>query len=197
MIDHALSCLPDGRLITLAGPEAPMVVREKGDVRVLVEEPTEGAACTVLLARDYIDNDEPLLIANCDQWIDWHPDLFVGLLDKDCIDGAVAIFDCPERDPKWSYVRIGVDWLIQDVVEKDPISDHATCGVYLFSRGSLFCELADKMIVDDDRVNGEFYVAPTIGRACRDGLNFLACPVKEMVGLGTPEDVQANAGRLP
>jgi len=36
----------------------------------MVDGVTEGAACTVLLARTRIDNDDALMIANCDQYID-------------------------------------------------------------------------------------------------------------------------------
>ncbi len=36
---------------------------------VVVDRVTDGAACTVLLAREFIDNDAPLMIANCDQYI--------------------------------------------------------------------------------------------------------------------------------
>lgn len=193
MVDHALSCLPDGNIVTLCPPDSPPV----GDVQLTIAEPTEGAACTVLRAAPWIDNDDPLVIANCDQYVRWDPEAFASLAGRDHIAGAVAVFHEPARDPKWSYAKIGVDWLISDVAEKDPISDWATCGIYLFSKGSEFCEQARKMVADDDRVNGEFYVAPVIGRMVRDGWNFLAVPVEEMVGLGTPEDVAKNAERLP
>jgi dTDP-glucose pyrophosphorylase len=192
MVDHAISCLPEGRVVALCAPDAPPV----GDVQLTVPEVTQGAACTVLMAAPWIDNDEPLLIANCDQWVDWDPQAFAKLIDQPLVSGAVAVFNEPGRDPKWSYARVGVDWYITDVVEKQPVSDWATCGVYLFARGRDFCDEARRMISDDERVNGEFYVAPVIGRMCRSGWNFLAAPVNEMVGLGTPEDLEANRARF-
>jgi NDP-sugar pyrophosphorylase family protein len=39
---------------------------------VQIEGLTEGAACTVLKARDLIDNDTPLIISNSDQFIKWN-----------------------------------------------------------------------------------------------------------------------------
>ena len=38
---------------------------------VVVNGVTEGAACTTLLAKEMINNNEPLVIANSDQYVEW------------------------------------------------------------------------------------------------------------------------------
>ena len=43
---------------------------------VVVDGLTEGAACTALLAEELINNDEDLLIANSDQYIEYEPENF-------------------------------------------------------------------------------------------------------------------------
>src|SRR5207249_5204556 len=64
---------------------------------------TEGAACTVLLARDLIDNDESLMIANSDQYIEVEIEDYLGTIEATGTDGLIMTFVA--RHPKWSYVR--------------------------------------------------------------------------------------------
>ena len=49
---------------------------------VPVDQVTEGAACTVLLAREHIDTDEPLMLANSDQWVDVDIDDYLAAMDR-------------------------------------------------------------------------------------------------------------------
>lgn len=157
---------------------------------------TEGAACTVLHARSLIDNDHPLLIANCDQIVDYD---FQEVLDRCArlgLDGSVLTFE--DTDTKWSYAKTGADGLIQEIREKQPISPHATVGVYLFSQGKVFVDAAIDMIVRGDRVNNEFYVAPAYNYAIAAGKRFCIHDIgkERMHGTGTPEDLEAYIALL-
>lgn len=151
---------------------------------------TEGAACTVLHARKYINNDEPLIIANSDQIIDIKFQEFV----NDCIsrnlDGSIMTFKDPEKNTKWSFVEIDSDGIVKEVQEKIPISDIATVGVYMFRRGRDYINAAVDMIVQNDRVNNEFYVCPVYNYAINNGnkIGVYDIPFTTMHGLGTPED---------
>ena len=157
---------------------------------VPVEVLTEGAACTVLLARDLIDNDEPLVIANSDQWIRWDPAGFFETLDQERADAGILTFR--STHPKWSYARTDMaSGLVTEVAEKRPISEDATVGVYYFRRGADFVRSADAMIAKDARVNGEFYVAPVYNEFIAAGLRVITYPVQEMWGIGTPEDLES------
>jgi NDP-sugar pyrophosphorylase family protein len=159
-------------------------------VVVPVEHLTEGAACTVLLARDFIDNDEPLVIANSDQWVRWDPAGFFETLDEERADGGILTFH--STHPKWSYARTDpATGLVTEVAEKRPISEEATVGVYYFRRGSDFVRSADAMIAKDARVNGEFYVAPVYNEFIAAGARVITYPVQEMWGIGTPEDLES------
>lgn len=152
-------------------------------VIVPVDGVTEGAACTALLARDFID-DGPLLIANSDQLIEWDH----ALPDA---DGVILTFRATH--PKWSYVREEQGRVVE-VAEKRPISDKATCGVYWFRQGSDFVNGADAMIAQERRVNGEFYIAPVFNELIERGRTVVSHDVTRMVGLGTPEDLEAYIG---
>lgn len=148
---------------------------------------TEGAACTVLLASDLIDNDTPLLIANADQVMEWDPTDFYWWTANTDADGAILTHTATH--PKWSFARTVGDQVVE-VAEKRPISDQATCGVYWWRRGARFVTCAESMIQADVRTNGEFYVAPVYNQAIAMGDKILTWPVDAMWGLGTPEDLR-------
>ncbi|MCV0383304.1 MAG: glycosyltransferase family 2 protein [Erythrobacter sp.] len=162
----------------------------KGEVHT-VDTLTEGTACTILLARSEFDDDQPLLIANSDQWVDFDVDDFV----RDChdrnLDGSILVFRDAERNPKWSFACVDDNGLVTEVAEKKPISDLATVGIYLFARGSDFVNGAVDMIARNDRVNGEFYTCPVYNYLIDAGLRIgvYEVPADAMHGLGTPADL--------
>jgi len=147
---------------------------------------TEGAACTVLKAQDYIDNN-PLLIANSDQFLEWDPSDFYYTASNANLDGLMVTFKATH--PKWSFAKFNDQAYITEVAEKNPISDNATAGIYYWRRGQDFVRYATNMINWNEKVNGEFYVAPVHNYAIRDGLKFRPYLIEKMWGLGTPEDL--------
>jgi len=154
---------------------------------------TEGTACTLLLARERIDNERPLLIANSDQLVDFSVDAFIDDCLSRGLDGSILVFRVPSGDPKWSYARLGEDGLVVEVAEKRAISQLATVGIYFFTRGSEFIGAAIDMIVRNDRVNNEFYTCPVYNYLIRSGkrIGVYEIPAEAMHGLGTPEDLAA------
>ncbi|MCE9608434.1 MAG: glycosyltransferase family 2 protein [Planctomycetia bacterium] len=157
-----------------------------------VEQVTEGAACTVLLARDLIDSDRPLMIANCDQWVDIEIDDYLAALDVSASDGLIMTMWAD--DPKWSFVRFGETGKVVEVVEKQVVSNEATVGIYNFRRGRDFVRAADAMIAKNFRVNNEFYVAPAYNELIAEGQNIVVYNVGReydgMYGLGIPKDLE-------
>lgn len=148
---------------------------------------TDGAARTCLLASKYIDNNNPLIIANSDQIVDWNSRNFLYSLYSKNADGGIATFK--SSHPKWSYAKTDSSGLVLEVAEKKPISDNATVGIYYWKHGSDFIKYANQMIDNDIRVNNEFYVCPVFNEAIQDGKNIYALPVDKMWGVGTPEDL--------
>ncbi|MGV7211133.1 glycosyltransferase family 2 protein [Oxalobacteraceae bacterium A2-2] len=169
---------------------------------IAVDSVTQGAACTVLLARELIDNGDPLMIANCDQYVDLRIDDYLDSMDRRGLDGLIMTMTADH--PKWSYVRFGADGAIVEVVEKVVASDEATVGIYNYARGADFVAAADAMIANNERVNGEFYVAPAynhmIARGARLGIYNIGSDRAGMYGLGVPDDLEYflahHAGRL-
>jgi len=159
-----------------------------GSLVVPVDAITQGAACTVLLAREYLANDQPLMIANSDQWVDCSIDAYLEAMDQEGTDGLIMTM--PASDPKWSYVRLDAAGRITEVVEKKVVSKEATVGIYNFRRGSDYVEGAEAMIDRDLRVNGEFYVAPVYNELIARGAKLAYYNVgSAMHGLGIPADL--------
>lgn len=158
---------------------------------VPVSQVTQGAACTVLLTRELIDNATPLMIANCDQYIDIRIDDYLARMAADRLDGLIMTMSADH--PKWSYVRLDAGGAIVEVVEKQVVSNEATVGIYNYARGSDFVAAADAMIGADLRVNGEFYVAPAynamLAGGSRLGFYNIGADRAGMYGLGVPEDL--------
>ena len=148
---------------------------------------TEGAACTALLAKEFIDNDEELIIANSDQWVDWNNQHFLSYLHKNDASGGIVTFIATH--PKWSFVKINDKNEVLEVAEKKPISNIATVGIYYFKKGKYFVEAAEKMIEKNIKTNNEFYIAPVFNEMIQSGKKILHYPIAEMRGLGTPEDL--------
>lgn len=151
---------------------------------------TEGAAATILLAKEYIDNDDVLVICNSDQIVEWEPNTFLFNTGTERnLEGCIPIF--AGEGPKWSYVETDEEGLVTKVAEKDPISDQASVGIYYWVQGSDYVKYAEQMIAKDIRVNGEFYIAPVYNEAIADGLRVGTYPVDKMICLGTPEDLES------
>lgn len=155
---------------------------------VEVDELTEGAACTALLAKEHINIDEDLLIANSDQFIEYERQNFISLKNMTDVDAIVWTFNAVH--PKWSFVKTNSRGYITEVAEKKPISDIATCGIYWYRKGSDFVKYAEQMIDKNIRVNNEFYIAPVYNELISDHKTLIPFYVNKMWGLGTPEDLR-------
>ncbi len=152
-----------------------------------VDGVTEGAACTALLAKEYIDNDKPLFFANSDQFVEWDSNEFLYKMNETDSDGGIVSFR--GIHPKWSFAKIDENGIVTEVAEKNPISDIATVGYYYYKKGSDFVKYAEQMIEKDIRVNNEFYVCPVYNEAIKDGKQIRTFDIPMMWGLGTPEDL--------
>lgn len=155
---------------------------------VQIDSLTEGAACTTLLAKEFIDNDEPLLIANSDQVVEWDSNEFMYSMVADNVDGGILTFEATH--PKWSFAKLGNDGFVSEVAEKKPISNIATAGIYYWAHGSNYVKYAEQMIEKDIRTNNEFYVCPVYNEAIQDGKKVKVFQIEKMWGLGTPEDLE-------
>jgi beta-phosphoglucomutase-like phosphatase (HAD superfamily)/dTDP-glucose pyrophosphorylase len=148
---------------------------------------TEGAACTALLSKEFINNEDPLFFANSDQFVEWNSSEFLYNMQESQVDGGIVSFR--STHPKWSFAKVDESGFVTEVAEKNPISDIATVGFYYWKHGSDFVKYAEDMISNNIRVNNEFYVCPVFNQAIKDGKKIKTFDISKMWGLGTPEDL--------
>ena len=157
---------------------------------VPVKNLTEGAASTVLLAKDILNPDLPLVIVNSDQYLEWNADSFYTSLLNPTYDGIISTFYSPDpSDTKWSFVELDENTLISKVAEKVWLGPNATTGIYGWKRASDFILYAEQMIQKNVRVNNEFYICPVYNEAIQDSKKIRYIECKKLWGLGVPDDL--------
>jgi dTDP-glucose pyrophosphorylase len=159
-------------------------------IPIRIKRQTAGAASTILCIKEIINTNEPLIISNCDELLEWNSS------NANDYEGDGCIFTTKASGPKWSYVKTENGFVTQ-VAEKVEISDEATVGVYCWKRGKDFVKYAEQMITNDEKVNGEFYVAPVYNGAIKDGLKIITKSVDKFWSLGTPEDLDHAIKHCP
>lgn len=164
---------------------------------ITTKQLTDGQASTCLLAEAYINNDEPLLIAGCDNGMifDLHK------YHDACEAADVLVFtyrhneSVVENPNAYGWVKVDDDNNIRDVsikkaISNNPKEDHAIVATFWFKRGRDFVEAAHRMIVENDRINGEFYVDETIKYVVAMGLHARVFEIDRYLGWGTPKDYE-------
>lgn len=197
---------PDARYILIARKEhmekeaelVAQIEKEFNAIFIPIDKLTEGTACTVLYARKYINNEEPLLIANSDQIVDMNIADFIDDCKNRNLDGSILTFIDEHRDPKWSFAKLDKNNLVTEVKEKVVISEFATVGIYLYAKGKDFVNASVDMIIENDRVNNEFYTCPTYNYVIKDGskIGVYNIEFEQMHGIGTPEDLNIYLKRF-
>lgn len=161
----------------------------------VIDFDTEGAAETALIAESLIDNDEELIIANCDQIMDysWNSDIALKQLRK--YDAGLVTIE--SNDPKHSYAKVEYN-IVTEVQEKNVISDVALTGIHYWKHGRDFIQSAKKMISKNiTSANGEYYIAPTYNELILDnkkvGIHMISKQAIHFVG--TPKDLELYESR--
>jgi dTDP-glucose pyrophosphorylase len=156
---------------------------------VLINYLTEGPACSALLFEDLINNEEELVIANCDQIMTWNVNQF--LVNARLYDGCVVTYhNDHERN---SFAKLNKYCLVEHIKEKEVISNVSLNGVHYWKKGKYFVDSAKKMIYNEDRAdNGEFYVGPTYNYMINNGLDvgIYHIPNEQHHAVGIPEDLE-------
>lgn len=154
---------------------------------VILDGLTEGAACTALKAEKFINNDEPLIISNADQFIVWDSTIAIEKFKTPETDGGIVTFK--SHHPSHSFAKINKDGYVTEVAEKNPISNDATVGIYYWSKGKDFVKYTNQMISKNIRTNNEFYLCPVYNEAIKEGKKIKTYEVDEMFPLGNPEEL--------
>ena len=156
---------------------------------IKIKNLSDGPASSALLLRDFITDDE-LIIVNCDQIMNWDHEKALVAMRK--YDGAVVTIN--SSDPKHSYVRVNEEGLAVEFAEKKVISNTALTGIHYWKNGQDFILSADQMIAENNRTNDEFYIAPTYNYM-RKPIGIYMVTDKEYYPVGTPHELEAYESR--
>ena len=155
---------------------------------VISTDMTNGPAESVLKAESSIDNENPLIVINCDQMIlDFKDHFLYAFASANNADGVIGCFISSSK--KNSYIKVDPNGEVTEVKEKIVISNLATNGLHFWKKGSYFVESAKEMIKCNDRYNDEFYIAPTYNYMIKKGLKVLPYFFNLHFPMGTPEDL--------
>jgi len=151
---------------------------------------TEGPASSALLAEKYINNEEELIILNCDQIMKWNYDDFYNFIKYENCDGVIVTYD--SDTDKNSYVRIDEHGYAIELAEKNVISNISLNGIHYWRNGSFFVDSAKKMINKNIKVNNEFYISLTYNEMISDGkkIKNYHIPNGYHFAVGVPEDLK-------
>ena len=158
---------------------------------ISVEETTQGPAASCLLFKDFINNEEELVVVNCDQIMWWDSELFLTTARYYKYDGVIVTYST--TTPKNSYARINRNGFVEEIKEKEVISDISLNGIHYWRKGKYFIQSAESMIEHNDRApNGEFYVGPSYNHMVRAGLKvgIHHIPHWQHNPVGVPEDLE-------
>lgn len=168
---------------------------------ITVEKLTEGQACTCMLAEAYLNPEEPLLIAGCDNGMDIDGKAFINKTEEcDCIVFTYRHNEAVLQNPN------AYGWMLADeagnitgtsikkAISDTPMEDPAVVATFWFRKAKVFFEATAKMIREDDRVNGEFYVDQTVKHVLDLGYRAKIFDIDRYVGWGTPADYEGYQG---
>lgn len=129
---------------------------------ITVKHVTEGAACTALLASDFIDSDEELLIVSLNEYLEIDLAEAAAQFRGRDLDAGTLVFESVH--PRYSFVRLGSDNLVVEAAQGRPITNIATSGTFWFRHGSDFVAGSKQMIRKRDSVNGFYFVCPVFNQ---------------------------------
>ena len=160
------------------------------DVTV-VDKTTEGAVSTTLLCRDKVDHNNPLIVKDCDQILNWDPESFFKFSKRKKADGIIVTL--PTINPGFSFVKLEDDQsTVIETKEKQVISSFGNTGLYFFLNTGEYFKYSDVMIKKNIRVNNEFYVSQVYNEYIQDLKKIIHYPIPEIFSINTPEELNEN-----
>jgi dTDP-glucose pyrophosphorylase len=165
-------------------------------IEIQLESPTRGAVETCLFAEEFINNDKPLVITNCDQITDWNPLDFEFFIDDTKIDGAVVTYSSDNPKNSFAVIENGI---ITKLVEKNPVSNVALIGLHYWKKGSDFIRSAKTLLENFEAIGRpECYISESYNYLIDEGkiIKNFHIPFNQYISLGTPYDLKIYQGKV-
>lgn len=166
-------------------------------IEIQLNSPTKGSVETCLFAKQYINNNNPLIITNCDQRLDWDSNSFIEYLQSNFMDGLVITYE--SDNPKNSFALVGDDNIVTKFAEKTPISKNALIGLHYWSCGKDFVSSAEELLNKfEDEGRPECYISETYNYLIKKGKIIKTYEIQnnEYISLGTPYDLSVYQAKI-
>jgi len=156
---------------------------------ILIDKKTRGQAESVLAAKQNINNKRSLLIFNIDSYFKSSrlKSNLKSLRNRN-VDGLMGV--CYSNNPVLSFVKKSDKGFVTKIKEKEVISDLASTGLYVFTKGSDFIKNTEYMINKDVRIKNEFYISEIYNIMIKKEKKFIIDTSEEFMDLGTPENLK-------
>jgi dTDP-glucose pyrophosphorylase len=157
---------------------------------------TEGQASTCLMAKEFINTQEELIIGASDNGMFYDKNKFEECKSK--ADAIVFTFknnnSVLEKPQAYGWAITNEQNEIQEMKVKymmpNPMDNHAVVGAFWFKHGCDFVSAAENMISQNRRINNEFYVDECLNDLIKMGKKVLAFEVNQYLCWGTPNDYE-------
>lgn len=134
---------------------------------ITVSGQTSGAACSALLAIDYLNKEGELLVLGGDEILDI--DFSQAVKYFKSVDADAGIITFESIHPSFSFSIINSDNQVEAVSEKNPISKNALVSLWYFKSSIDFIEGAKSMIRKHAVVNDQFFISPIMNELILKG----------------------------
>lgn len=158
-----------------------------------VTKTTRGAVETCLMAESAIEDDDAILVMDCD--IEFRSKEFLTIIKsllslpiEKAKGGALVSFESNES--RYSYAEVDDKGFVVRTAEKEVISNHALCGAYFFSSGKRFKQIAHRLLQEPVFTKPEYYVSLLFNYLLKEGENVWLAPMEEYYSYGTPEELK-------
>lgn len=158
-----------------------------------VTKTTRGAVETCLMAESAIEDNDAVLVMDCD--LEFRSEEFLRIIKsllslpiEKAKGGALVSFE--SNEPRYSYAEVDDEGFVTRTAEKEVISNHALCGAYFFSSGKRFKQIAHRLLQEPVFTKPEYYVSLLFNYLLKDGEKVWLAPMEEYYSYGTPEELK-------
>jgi dTDP-glucose pyrophosphorylase len=133
------------------------------------EKRTEGNACSILLAEQYINNTNPLIVVNDNQWLEWDVERYITefLLNETSLVQMITFCCC--GDNTFHYIETNSsDKIVTRIHLFKPVNEWAITDVYFWRHGEDFVKYSHRMNSQNKRLVGEFCTTLVINEVFDD-----------------------------
>ena len=156
---------------------------------VYIKDTTDGQVETVLHSKHLVRPENSIIIYNIDTYfISSRLKSKILTIKNRNVDGLLGCY--PSNNENLSFIKLNEKGFVSEVKEKVKISEHASTGLYVFSKAEEFFRYAQEMIDRGNKVKNEYYVSEIYNMMIKSDARFEIDVAEEFVALGTPNDLR-------